>query len=192
MTAPPDRAKGRRTLVLLTLVALAPIVASYTAYYWFTPSKRVNYGELIGPIVAPAIVGTTREGGSFDLASSRGKWVLLVATRSPCDAACEAALHATKQVRTIQGRERDRVVRVLLLPSDGPALPAQKLADADALTVARVAPSALTALPLNAVGSITLLILDPRGNIVLRYEASPDVKRLSKDLERLLRASQMG
>jgi len=191
MTA-ADRAKGRRTLLLLALVALAPIVASYAAYYWFTPSRRINYGELIGPTPVPAVVGRTGDGAGFDLSSLRGKWVLLVTSRSPCDTACDTALHATKQARTIQGRERDRVSRVLLLPSDAPASLGDRTPEADALTVARVEPATLASLPLNAAGVITILILDPRGNIVLRYDGNPDVKRLSKDLERLLRASQMG
>jgi cytochrome oxidase Cu insertion factor (SCO1/SenC/PrrC family) len=192
MTPPPDRAKGRRTLVLLALVALAPIVASYAAYYWFTPSKRLNYGELIGPTPVAAVVGRTDDGTGFDLASLRGKWLLVVASRTACDAACDTALHATKQVRIIQGRERDRVARVLLLPTGAANVPVDRSADADGLAAAQVEPATLMSLPLNPTGAITILILDPRGNIVLRYEANPDVKRLSKDLERLLRASQMG
>ena len=192
MTLPPGRAKGRRTLALLALVALAPVVASYAAYYWFTPSKRLNYGELVGPTPVPVVVGRGDDGAVFDLASLRGKWLLMVASRSACDAACDTALHATKQVRVIQGRDRDRVVRVLLLPSGAPMLPADRTADGDGLVAAQVDPTTLTSLPLNPTGALTILILDPRGNIVLRYEANPDLKRLSKDLERLLRASQMG
>ena len=37
-----------------------------------------------------------------------------------------------------------------------------------------------------------LYLLDPLGNLVLRYPADPDIKRLAKDLERLLRASRIG
>jgi cytochrome oxidase Cu insertion factor (SCO1/SenC/PrrC family) len=192
MTPPPERAKGRRTLLLLALVALSPVVASYAAYYWFTPSKRLNYGELIGPTPVPAITGLAEDGAAFDLASLRGKWLLLIASRSACDAACDTALHATKQARTIQGRERDRVARVLLLPSGVRSEGADRTPDGEEVAAAQVQPATLTSLPLNPTGTITILILDPRGNIVLRYPANPDVKGLSKDLERLLRASQMG
>ena len=37
-----------------------------------------------------------------------------------------------------------------------------------------------------------IILLDPRGNLVLRYGADPDIKRLAADLGRLLRASQIG
>jgi len=28
--------------LLIVAIGLAPVIASYAAYYWFTPSKRVN------------------------------------------------------------------------------------------------------------------------------------------------------
>jgi hypothetical protein len=37
-----------------------------------------------------------------------------------------------------------------------------------------------------------IYLIDPLGNIVLRYPADPDIKRMAKDLERLLRASRIG
>ena len=57
MTEPRGRRKGRRTLLLLALVAVAPVVASYVTYYWLVPDKRVNYGELLAPGPAPTVVG---------------------------------------------------------------------------------------------------------------------------------------
>jgi len=37
-----------------------------------------------------------------------------------------------------------------------------------------------------------IYLIDPLGNVVLRYPVDPDIKRMAKDLERLLRASRIG
>ncbi len=45
----PRGPSGRKTLLLLIAVCVAPVVASYLAYYFMPPEGRVNYGELIDP-----------------------------------------------------------------------------------------------------------------------------------------------
>jgi len=50
----------------------------------------------------------------------------------------------------------------------------------------------LTALPGITGPPRNIYLIDPLGNIVLRYPADPDIKRMAKDLERLLRASRIG
>ena len=84
------KSKGRRTLLLLALVALAPIVASYVTYYWFVPDKRVNYGELLPAGSAPPVIGVGADGAPFALADLRGQWVLLIVTGADCTDACRA------------------------------------------------------------------------------------------------------
>jgi surfeit locus 1 family protein len=188
----PGRLRGRRTLLLVALVAVSPIVASYAAYYWFAPTKRVNYGELLDTRPAPAIAGKYPDGKPFALVELRGKWVLLVVSGPDCGDACRRALYATRVARTIQGREQDRVVRAWLQPATAPPPPAELLAGHPGLVAARAAPLELTRLPIDAGSTAGILLLDPRGNLVLRYGDDPDVERLAKDLERLLRVSQIG
>ena len=182
------RRTARRTLALLALVCAAPVIASYVAYYWLHPSTRVNYGEL-EQIPAPEIAGI-EDGQPWRLASLHGRWVLLVVSGGPCDASCERALYATRQARTMQNREQERVVRVLLQPGGIGAPSATLLAGHPGLAVATVDPAQWRALPGGGAGSI--YVVDPLGNIVLRYPADPDIRRLAKDLERLLKASRIG
>jgi surfeit locus 1 family protein len=184
---------GRRKLLLLALVALSPIVASYIAYYGFAPTERVNYGELLDPpTAAPAIAGTYPDAKPFALAELRGKWVLLVVSGQDCGDACRRALDATRVARTIQGREQDRVVRAWLQPAAAPPATAELLAGQPGLVAARAGATELARLPIEAGGAAGILLLDPHGNLVLRYGGDPDIERLAKDLERLLRASQIG
>jgi cytochrome oxidase Cu insertion factor (SCO1/SenC/PrrC family) len=179
--------RTRLTLLLLAAIALAPVVASYVAYYFFARDSQVNYGKLIAA-PAPALSGTRFDGTPFALSEIRGKWVLLVVTGKDCSDACERMLYATRQARTMQGREQDRVVRAMVQGGDEP--PRRELIEEHrGLIVARGDARALAALP--SPGEAIYLI-DPLGNLVLSYPADPDIKRLAKDLERVLRASSIG
>ena len=184
---PATRAKGRRTLVLLAAVAIAPVIASYSAYYFFPREQRTNYGELLAT-PAPPLAGSRADGQPFALTQLHGKWVLIASAPGDCDATCAQALHATRQVRTIQGREMERVQRVWLVT--GAALPDPALlAQHPDLLVARVPQDALAGLP---AGADRIYIVDPLGNLVLAFPPDPDIKRAAKDVERLLRASRIG
>lgn len=183
------RRRARRTLGLLALVCAAPVIASYVAYYWLHPAARTNYGELEAS-PAPAIAGSRADGTAWTLASLRGRWALLILNDGPCGEPCERALYATRQARTIQGREQERIERVLLEPSGAPA-EAQALLEAHpGLIVARA--DAQQWAPLLRGEPASIFVLDPLGNLVLRYPADPDIRGLAKDLERLLRASRIG
>lgn len=186
------RLRPPRTLLLIAAVGLAPIVAAYAAYYWFTPSTRINYGELLETAPAPLVAGLDSDGRPFSLAALRGRWVLLIVSPAGCAEACARALYATRQARTIQGREQDRVVRVLLQTPAAPPLAPELAAAHPGLAVARADEAQLARLPLDARAAAGILLLDPRGNLVLRYGADPDIRRLAGDLQRVLKASQIG
>ena len=114
------------------------------------------------------------DGAPFALSDLRGQWVLLIVTGADCTDACERALYATRQARTIQGREQDRVVRAWLRPTGAPA-PATELRDPHpGLVIASVGPGGRSrdcrSMP---GGAPTILLIDPRGNLVLRYGADP-------------------
>jgi cytochrome oxidase Cu insertion factor (SCO1/SenC/PrrC family) len=185
------RGNARRTLALLALVCAAPVVASYVAYYWLRPAARVNYGELLDAKHASEIAGSGEDGAPWRLSSLRGRWVLVVADDGACDARCERALYATRQARTIQGREQERVVRLLLQPPGAPPLSAPLLAQHPGLIGVHADPAQWEALARQGA-TVGIYLVDPLGNLILRYPADPDIKRLAKDLDRLLRASRIG
>ena len=170
------RARGRRTLILIALVAIAPIVASYAAYYLFPRDKQVNYGELL-PTQPPP--------DATLLAEFKGRWVLVTAAPAGCNAQCEAALYGTRQARTIQGRAMDRIVRVWLVTDDAAPAPAL-LAEHPDLVVRR---GTLSAWP---AGADRIYLVDPLGNLVLAWPRDPDIKKMATDIGRLLKASRIG
>lgn len=194
MTAPLTSAAkpraSRRPLYFIALVCLAPIVASFALYFWMPSMRQVNYGTLLEPKPLPQLALAAADGSAgVSLSEFRGKWLLLTVDAAPCAEACAARLYATRQARTMQGKERERVTRLLVLAGDGAPSAELRAAHPD-LRVARADPALLAALPPPEGGAIFLV--DPLGNLVLRYPGDPDIKRLHKDIARLLYASQIG
>ena len=178
-------ARNKRVLVLLVAIAIAPVVLAYVAYYAWPRDARVNYGELLSGTL-PAITGARLDGTPFRSDALRGRWAVLYAAPGDCSGDGQAALYASRQARTIQNAERERVVRVWLV-TGGPAPPASLLAEHPDLAVVRV--DALPALPR---GARSIYLIDPLGNFVLAWPSKPDIKAMAKDLGRVLRASSIG
>ncbi len=185
---PPDRPKARRTLLLILLVGLSPVVASYAFYYFAPRDARANYGELLETRPAADITGVTLDGKPFRLADLRGRWVMLAAAPGACDADCARKLYATRQSRTMQGREQERVVRVWLV-TDAESPPPRVLAEQPGLVIVRVDAATAAGLP---GGASRIALIDPIGNQVLAWPADPDIKGVARDLGRVLKASQIG
>ncbi|MFO1322709.1 MAG: cytochrome c oxidase subunit I [Burkholderiales bacterium] len=180
--------KGRRTLLLIALVAVAPVVASYAAYYWFPRDKHVNYGELLATRPATDVGGAYLDGRPFRMSDLRGKWLVVAAAPAACDGDCAKALYATRQARTMQGREMERIVRVWFVTDD--ATPdAALLAQHPDLVAVRVTPAAIAAW---GADGHRIVAVDPLGNLVLAYPRDPDIKGVARDLTRLLKASRIG
>lgn len=181
---------SKRPLYILAALSLAPFIGSFLLYFFWTPAGgQVNYGTLVPPKPLPALVLHTPAGEAIALADLRGKWVLFSVDAAACDEGCAKRLYATRQARTMTGKERERIQRLLLVTGAG-APPAELLAAHPDLRVAQADPALLAALPPGAEGGIFLL--DPLGNLILRYPPDPDIKLLNKDLGRLLYASRIG
>jgi hypothetical protein len=181
-------ARNRRLLALIVVIGLAPVVLSYLAYYVWPREARVNYGELLTAHAIGPIMGTRLDGAHFDMAGLRGRWVVLYAAPGVCGGDCAAALYATRQSRTMQNAERERVARVWLVTDTATPGGALLAAHPD-LAVARVDAHAVSALP---KGGDRIYLVDPLGNFVLAWPSNPDIKAMAGDLRRLLRASSIG
>ena len=161
---------------------------SYLAYYFFPRDARVNYGALLQGQAPVSIRAMRLDGTPFDIATLRGRWVVLFAGAGGCAGPCADALYASRQARTIQNAERDRVQRVWLIIDDPTPSPGV-LAEHPDLIAVRVGTSTPNGLP---AGVDRIYLIDPLGNFVLAWPSRPDVKAMARDLTRLLRASRIG
>lgn len=180
---------AKLTLTALIVVCTLPVVASYVTYYFWQPDETMNYGELIEPVPLPEARASGIDGEDVDLDSLRGRWTLLYAAAGACDAACQQALFTMRQSWLAQGEEMRRVDRLWLL-TDASEPPPQVLEDQRGLKVARSAEAWIERLPQDDQGRHIYLV-DPLGNVMMRFPAEPDPKRVMKDLQRLLKYSRL-
>lgn len=157
-------------ILLVALVCAAPIVLGTAAYlFGWSPGAPSNYGQLLAPMPL----------GGFE----RGKWTLVMFDAAACDAYCENKLYVLRQVRRAQGKDMDRVERLWVI-TDGGKPRAELLPGIEGT---RFASFPAEGFPGNAADHIYLV--DPLGNLMLRFPRDPDPSKMIKDLQRLLKYS---
>ncbi len=184
--------RGRLALVLLIALFVAPLAAAWLLVGQWRPVGQAQHGELLVPARPLPLL----PGGATD--ALHGRWTLAyLAAGSGCDAACRAALTAMRQVRLATGKDIERVQRLALWPAAPAAdtdgwLAAEQPGLVSAVaddTVRRAFVDAFT-VPGEAGGWIYLV--DPLGNLVMRYRADAPGRGMLDDLTRLLKLSKIG
>jgi hypothetical protein len=191
----PATRAGRWKMLAVLLVCASPVIASYFTYYVIRPEGRRNFGELIAPQrPLPALATYTLDGKPGQLTALKDQWLLLSVAGGACDARCEQNLYFQRQLRESLGREKERLDRVWLVHDEAPVRDALLPALATA-TVLRVPAAELAQWLEPAAGQRLqdhLYLVDPMGNLMMRFPADMDVSaaaRAKRDLDRLLRAS---
>ena len=151
-------------LALLLLVCVLPVAAAWGFYLHpeLLPGKRANFGELIEPPRPLRDIRLlTAAGKDFRLEEVRGTWSLLWLASQPCNDECASPLRGMRNIRSAL-RENGARLRSFAIPLTAPA---NELRDG-------------------------FYLVDPFGNLVMRYEANADFKGILRDLERLLKYSR--
>lgn len=173
-------------------LTVTPVAASYLIYYFWPPSRTVNYGELIESRKLPDAQLTLADGTPFRLSSLRGKWVLVMMDSGHCDDYCLKKLYFMRQVRRAQGKEMERVERAFLITDDATMAPDKLAPYAGTWLIRAAGEKLLERFPAQTSRSAHIYVVDPLGNIMMRYPREPDARRMIKDLQRLLKASRIG
>lgn len=189
---PRDVRWGRIKALLVLLVCASPVVASYLSFYVWRPQVYTNYGELIQPTVdMPAFELQEESGRVLPSSELRQQWLFVAVGSGQCDSLCERRLYIQRQIREGLGKDKDRMEKVWLVTDDAPvAAPLRKgLGDARVLRARADDVSRwLKPAPGHRLDE-HLYVVDPMGRWMMRFPVDPDVKKLRKDLERLLKAS---
>ncbi len=188
--------RSKWTLYLVIAVCAAPAVLSYLTYYVIKPEKRNNYGELIDPRAYPIpdLASVALDGKPASLNDFHGKWLLVQADAGDCEKRCADKLFYQRQLRLTQGKDSDRIERVWLV-NDAAPLSTVLVKEYDGTRILRVDPKKLAAwLPVDT-GTVLedhLYVIDPLGNLMMRFPKDPDYNKVKKDLTKLLKASGIG
>jgi hypothetical protein len=182
----------RINLVLMFLAFAAPVVAAYLSFFFWPPAGRTNYGELIKPTTLPNARLRDVDGKEFELSKLRGKWLILTIDGASCDSACDQKLFLMRQVRISLTKEMNRVERVLLLRGEGSVSPdiLKKYQGMHVLSGGDA--KLLRQFPATADLIDHIYLVDPLGNVMMRYPKNPEASGLRRDMTRLLSVSQIG
>lgn len=182
--ATPGRTRrSGRPALLLALLFAAPLVLAWLMYFGspWRPPGHTNHGALIQP------PRPLRE------AVFQGKWSLVYIGSGECDAACRNALYFMRQTHWGLGELAPRAQRVFLATGH---CCAAELASAypDLIQLDQSGPAGaalLAAFPSDGRAT-TLFIVDPHGNLMMRYDSRAEPKGLLVDLKQLLQLSSIG
>lgn len=229
MTLPtPPSPRSRTPLVLIILISLAPILAAVLAYFnpdW-RPDGSVAYGTLIEPQrpipASTALQATTLDGKPFDVASLKGKWLLIAADGGDCQDACARKLFILRNSHASQGKNVERLARVWFITDDAP-VPERVLEAYKGTIMLRVQPEQLKAFLLAESASIStststtgagvvtpagttpassnvaakalaepMWIIDPHANLIMQYPSNAEPEKVRKDISKLVYHSRIG
>ncbi|NBA96966.1 hypothetical protein [Pseudomonas sp. R5(2019)] len=183
--APPGRGRGRLQLILILLVALGPMILAtgmYKFQFW-VPDNRSYHGEMIGNGQSRADLGVQAD---------EQRWQILVSAPAECGVDCQQLVYLARQIQIGLGRDAPRASHALAS--------AQPLAADYQARLEREYPQ-LQRYPLDlsrytpmtrGTPDAQLWIVDPHGNLVLRYDARVKGKDLLNDLRHLLKLSNIG
>jgi hypothetical protein len=182
---PASRRKGRLQLLLILLGVIGPMILAtgmYKLQFW-VPEGRSYHGELIGN-------GQTR--ADLGVQAQEERWQLLVTAPKECSVDCQQLVYLARQIQIGLGRDAGRASHALAA--------AQPLAaDYDAKLTREYPqlqryPMDLTTFSKTAGDKAVpqLWIIDPHGNLVLRYDPTVKGKDLLNDLRHLLKLSNIG
>lgn len=179
--------QGRLKLLLIAAICAAPTIAAYLVYHFWPPQSHSNYGELLEVRPLPASFFDSAPAGS----SLQGKWVMLTVDSGECDSRCRDKLYAMRQVRLTQGREMSRIARVWLI-DDQQQPGARLIAEYEGMVLIHVSQSSLQALPAERSRRDHIYVVDPLGNLMMRFPKNADASKVAKDMSRLLKVSRIG
>ena len=200
--------RSRLQLIGLLAVFIVPLLIAWVWYIYITSGTdgvaSRAYGELLPQALPLAEFTTTSrrqteqedQENAFAYRDLRHIWTLVHMEQSAaCAADCAENLYFTRQIRIALGRESLRVQRVALLADD---LDAEALAQHPGLIRLVGTAAAPLAEQIQAASADLsactqcIYIIDPLGNIVMRFPKDLERRFILKDLKHLLKTSRIG
>ena len=201
-----SRRQRRSRTVLLVVLALfvAPVAIAWLLFFVFPgwiPDSTTNNGDLVKPArPLPTFELATQGDEPVDETFLRGKWTFVYLHAGECESDCVDQLYKIRQLRLAQGKDIDRLQRLMLWQAEG--------VDAEARTAVQAHfPGQLIAFlagsPPELVSAFQpmagedleagrIFLVDPLGNLMMSYPPDAEPRGIIKDLHRLLKYSGLG
>ena len=185
------------TLWLLMLTFAIPIIAAYLYFFLVENPTTKNNGELIVPVIdIEKLSLTDKSGTKLSRKELTATWRMMYFVNNDCDKVCVQELYHMRQINVALGKNADRfkymIVHLGTMSSTFTEL------------VRKEHPNALHAYAnIHNVKSIfaknspelfsdAIFIMDPIGNIMMKFSPEISPNLILKDLNLLLKVSRIG
>lgn len=193
----------RNRLLILSIALLCILPFSFAWYLAKNPQllksrQTTNLGHLVSPARPLDYDGFTQSPlATANLAEIKGHWVIVQVVGAPdCAAPCLETLQKTAKVRSLLNKDTYRVRHLLLFLEAANAESVPPLTEQNPGLLVTGLHEPLQQQLQEAVGKpLTegmVLLLDPQTNLMMWYEPGTDPLNLLRDLQKLLRISQIG
>lgn len=176
--------RGRLVLIGIAVLFAIPLAAAFLLRgSGWQPARTLQSGILMHPprdmSAAPV---TLADGSRYAWQDPQYRWTLVMLPGSACAQNCQTRLDEALRMRITLGRNADRL-RVLYL---GPALAPDFLAARKPLLAGRDDSGAFASVRAQGPDDLALALVDPRGQLMLRYAHGYSAQGLRSDVVKIL------
>jgi cytochrome oxidase Cu insertion factor (SCO1/SenC/PrrC family) len=197
-TAPSSVLRQRIYLIIIITLFVVPLALAWFLVGRWQPQHTTNHGELLNPAQPVSHFSATRpDGEALTVDFLNAHWTLLYIGDADCDQRCRTGLYDIRQVRLALGKDMMRAQTLWLMPAEPGGDTLQWLSRehieltvgvADAQTLDFFARQFADA----AAAGGWIYLIDPLGNLFMRYSTDSDPKGILDDLRHLFKISKIG
>ena len=195
---------GRLKLLAILAIFIVPFIGANILFEQKREDGDVTLssnGELIWPAVPleDFSIDDSRNDETVDLGWLKQRWTLAYFPSGACGEVCEKNIYHMRQIHTALGKEAHRLQRLAVagdvdsvgasVGNEYPGLLLVNGATSGADQLIGQFDSALREMPKQ---QDSMYLIDPLGNLMMRFSPDLDPKGVLKDIKRALRASQIG
>jgi hypothetical protein len=183
--------RGRRTLILISLMFATPIVIAMYMYFsgsTLNPVTSTEHGSFVTP---PRLLPDSPLAEQDPVPQFRKVWTLLVTADAQCDQLCLSALENIRQIRLSLGPKMPRM-QTVYAPASATAISADLQTEHPKLIVVNPSDSAEIRDIIGEHENAEVFLVDPLGNLMMRYAPGTAMGDMRKDIAHLLKLSGIG
>lgn len=187
--------RSNTTLWLLLASFLLPAVLAYAYFFFGDRPEPDTYGELITPVIDIERLELT---DVLDNPIPRNEltstWRMLYITADTCPEQCQQSLYNMRQINIALGKNQSRVDHTVLHSATvQPGFIDLLEKQHPHILRARIPEQKLQLLQLqNPAQQSAIYLMDPHGNIMMRFVDGLDPKLILKEINKLLKISRIG
>ena len=188
----PSHFKPKIILLAFAFIVCVPFAAAWYLFHGDHSRLKLNHhGQLIKPVINVVNIP------ALDSEQLKGKWWLVYIAPRNCLETCHDTIYNMRQINTALGKNAERLGRLFVAHPDCPQSMCETYlnehyADMRKVSLQQQDFSTLFTSddPQRSEMLGDIYILDPQGNIMMRYSTDTDPKGILTDLKRLLRVAK--